>query len=271
MTEYLPSLRNYGYQLVPRWARGPRLTKLLYAIWTVADEIATMCLMAIKIRFPGVFSYESVPRIASERHLFQGPNELVAHFCERLKTWWDVGKHSGNFYTMAQQIQAYCLPAKFVVEIVQNNGVRYTLGTDGSFSMDQTTWNWDGDSKQWSRFWVLLSNSALGVTGTSQPVDSSLIHPGAIITVKQPGRDVGEDTPYLNYSTSPIPDHKSIRRIMEFHRCPHAFCSGIILLLYHDAFWLHPPTPNADAELGTWNQWKNRDSVNARYWAGTPR
>lgn len=258
----LSTFRNLGYRLIPNWAHGGNLFRVLYAIWIIVDALGDMLLAAVKIRFPGYYSNESLPRLSSERMIYQGPNESPSSFAARLATWWDVAKHSAMFLTMAQQIQAYCLPGLYRVEIVQNNGLRYTLGADGSWTIDQTTWNWDGDTMKWSRFWVLLSNTSLGVTGYDATIENASLTIGAF-NAQPDGRDVGSDTPFLNYDTSPVPDHREIRRIMEVHRAPHACCDLILLLLGHDNFWASPPA-------GNWDRWKNRSSL-ALYWEGTPR
>lgn len=202
--------------------------------------------------------------MSSDWKIYQGPNEPDSSFFPRLGTWWDVAKHLGNFLTMAQQLQAYCLPAKYVIEIVSNNGTRYTLGTDGSWAVDSTSWNWDGDPTKWSRFWILLSNSALNVTGTDHLVLDAASNVGQPTPwVSSPtSRDVGSTTPYLNYTTSPRPDHDELQRIMEVQRDPHTFCDGILLLLDHDSFWASPPN-------GHWDRWVNRSNF-ALYWGGTP-
>lgn len=248
--------RDEIYRLIPKWARGFNLFSVLYAIAMVADALGTALFAAVKIRFPGYYSNESLPRIGSERRLSQGPNETPESFAERLSAWWDTAKLTGNFLTMAQQIQAYCLPATYRVELVSNNGNRHILDTDGSWTVTESAWDWDGDATQWSRFWVLLANTALGVTGT----DHVVMDP--VANVLQAGRDVGSDTPYLNAATSPIPDHREIRRIMELQRDPHTQCEGILLLIDPNAFW-------ADMPDGTWDRWANRNT-NALYWAGTP-
>jgi hypothetical protein len=169
-------------------------------------------------------------------------------------------------------MQAYCLPATYKIEIVSNNGTRYTLGADGSWTIDTVSWDWDGDASQWSRFWILIANQdpellplplgeqLVSVSGTDQPVLN------AAATVGQwtgaPGsRDVGADTPFLNYDTSQVPDHRELRRIMEVRRDPHTFCMGILLLKDYAGFWDNPPD-------GTWNYWANRNR-NALYWSGT--
>jgi len=273
--------RNAVYNMLPPWARGWNLFRLIYAFVLIVDMLGDALLAAINIRFPGRYSNESLPRIGSDRRMWQGPNESADSFAARLSTWWDVAKHSGTFLTMAQQIAAYFLPDVARIEIVSNNGTRYTLGTDGSWTIDQTSWNWDRDYAQWSRFWVLIDNGDVGAMGTGQTVKPTFELPlempielggssSGDVSVAQPNpwkaqpgsRFVGSDVPYLNYATSPTPDSTEIRRRMEAYRDPHTCCMGIILLLNHDAFWASPPN-------GTWKHWVNRNKVTARYWMGT--
>jgi hypothetical protein len=247
--------RHTAYNLLPDWARGLNLFRLIYVMQLILDEMGTAMLAAAKLRFPGYYSHEGDARIGAERKFWQGPNESADSFVERMRPWWENGQYFGHFHTMCKHVQAYCLPATFNVSIVQNNGVRHSLSHTGTWDTDTVDWDWDGDANKWSRFWVLLSNTALGVSGTDATVLASR-------SVRQAERDVGSVTPFLNETTSPIPDHREIRRIMEEYRTPHTQCAGIVLLLDEESFWLAPPD-------GTWTYWANRNPA-ALYWAGTP-
>ena len=275
--------RNEVYRLLPRWAHGINLFRLVYSIVIIVDCLGDALLAAIKIRFQGLYSNESLPRLSSERKVWQGPNESPESFALRLQQWWDIGKHWASFITMAEQLQAYFLPDSVRIEIVQNNGLRFTLsargplglvldnplddglgsGSEPTWTQDSTSWNWDGDTSKWSRYWVLIDNrdANLITGGTARKVGQSGAKVGQVQTQAPGAHCIGHDMPFLNYSTSPRSDSRELRRIMEEHRAPHAHCAGIIVLLDHDAFWASPPD-------GTWTYWKNRNP-NARYWAGT--
>lgn len=238
--------RNTIYRLIPKWARGFHLFTVLYAIALVTDALWDMLVNGIKIGFAGLYSNESIPRIAAERKMFQGRAESPESFAARLSTWWDVAKRSGCFYMMAKELAAYFLPGTIVIEIVTNNGTRHTLGTDGSWVIDSTAWRWTSNTAEWSRFAVLISNADLGVTSTDHLVST------VSAKVLQPGRFIGSDA---------TADAAALRTIMETHRAPHTFCDSIIVVLDHANFWANAPD-------GTWLHWKNRNNF-ALYWAGT--
>lgn len=246
--------RHTAYRLLPPWARRFNLFSVIYAGALVLDALADALMAAVKIRLGAVYSDEGLPRTGSERKIYRGPNEGVDSYVARLSQWWDVGKRTGDFLTIARELQNYALPTTYEVAIVTNDGHRYTLSTTGTWTIESVPWNWDGQDLP-SRFWVLLTNTALAVTGT----DHVVLDAGA--SVLQAGRSVGSDTPYLNVVTSPTPDPKELQRRLEVYRPPHMHCEHIMLLLDPVAFWASPPA-------GNWQLWANRNDA-ALYWTGT--
>ena len=144
--------RHSMFELAPRWLRNTNAYSVLYSIALMADAIGDALFAANKIRFPNFYSAESLPMIGNERRMVRGPNESAESFAARLCQWWDVAKQSGDFITIARQLAAYFLPAQAVIQIVNNRGFRYTLGTDGSWTIDHIQWDWDGNMFKWSRF-----------------------------------------------------------------------------------------------------------------------
>jgi hypothetical protein len=246
MSTLIITSRNSVWKLLPTWARGTNLFSVIYAIVLIVDAFWDMLVAAVKIRFQGYYSNESIPRIAAERKMIQGRAESAASFAGRLSGWWDVAKRSGCFYVMAKELAAYFLPQTIAIVIITNNGTRYTLGTDGSWVVDSTAWNWDSDATQWSRFWVLLDNGVLDLTGYGRQVLQS----GS--NVLQPTRFVGSDATV---------DAPALVNIMENYRAPHTYCVHLMPILDHTNFWANLPN-------GTWNEWVNRNAY-ALYWTGT--
>lgn len=239
--------RHTLFNLIPKWLRNNNAYRVLYAVAIVMDALGDALFAAVKIRFPNVYSEESLSLLASERRMVRGRSESAESFAARLNQWWDVAKHSGDLFTIAKEVAKYFLPAHVIVQCVTNNGTMYTLGVDGSWSISTVSWNWDNHPEYWSRFWVLISNAVIGATGTNALVQDSSQW------VLDTSRMVGSDT------TDTAAD---VRLIEETHRAPHKHCSGILVLLDVDAFWAEPPD-------GDWNYWANRNP-NALYWAGTP-
>jgi len=247
--------RHRAYQLCPPWARRFNLFSVLYAAALVLDMLADALMAAVKLRLGALYTDEGLVRTSSERRIYRGPNESTDSFVARLATWWDVGKRVGSLLVLARELQHYTLPAAYEVAIVLNDGTRYTLNADGTWVTDVVWWDWDGQTLP-SRFWVLLTNTALGVTGYTRKVGQT----GAV--VGQPGHMVGSDTPYLNYATSPVPDPRELQARLEVYRPPHMHCDAILLVLDRTAFWTSGPTG------GDWDQWANRNPA-ALYWTGT--
>jgi hypothetical protein len=251
--------RHSAFDLLPPWARQSNLYRYIYAAVILLDALYDMLLGALRIRFPGEYSEESDAQLSAERRLWRSPNESAASFAARLRNWWDVAKHCGTFYSLALRVQEYLLPATWAVTIATQNGGRlYTLAANGTYFTSSSSWDWDGDSTAWSRFWVILENEHLGVSGTALYLSD--------FAGRKLGRgayDIGHNRPWLNRDTSLPPDHAAIRRLIEAYRTPSSLCEGIILVLDHDAFWTAMPD-------GDWQYWANRNT-HARYWAGTPR
>lgn len=238
--------RNTIFNLVPKWLRGFNAYTVLYSIQLVTDALWDMLVAAIKIRFQGYYSDESMPRIASERRMIQGRIESATDFAARLSTWWDVSKDSGTFYRMASELRKYFLPQQPRIQIVSNNGTSYYLAADGTWIVSTVSWNWDGSTAQWSRFWVLIYNDVLGVTGTDLEVLRTATD------VLEPTRFVGSDATI---------DFSKLRSIMEDFRDPHTHCVHIMPILDDTNFWASPPS-------GNWDRWENRSNY-ALYWEGT--
>jgi hypothetical protein len=238
--------RHMLYELLPTWLRNANAFRVLYAIALVADALGDALFAAIKIRFPGFYSNESLPLLGSDRRRARGPHESAESFANRLTKWWDSAKQTGDLLSVAREVADCFLPATPPVVIVTNNGTRYTLGADRSWSIDSVAWNWDGHTEQWSRFWVLLDNSAV------QAIRTTLGISGASALVRDDFRRIGANVNDFD---------RCVRDAVERVRPPYNHCSGILVVLDAGGFWSAPPD-------GDWNYWANRN-LNALYWEGT--
>jgi hypothetical protein len=250
----LATFRHTAWRLLPWWARGANLYRLIYACALIFDAIGTAFLASLRLRFPGLYSEESLARLGTERKLWRGPNESADSFTERLRAWWGTARRVGSAFEILRQLQAYTLPATYELHLITNVGFRITLHADGTFATDQIAWSWDGDTSKWSRFWIVLENSALPAI----TLDRVVLNASA--AVLQPTRSVGAETQYLNPVTSPTPDPWALRRILEDNRPPHTHCEQMILVV-DSRFWSELPA-------GNWGDWGNR-SLFALYWEAT--
>jgi hypothetical protein len=248
----LQTYRHTLYYLLPKWARNFYLFSALYAIAIICDCVYTMALAAVKIRWPGAYSYESCSRLGWERGLIQAPREPDDVYATRLCGWWDVQKRAGHFRTLAELVQRYCYPATPYVAIVQNDGVRYVLQSDGTWVEDTVAWSWDIYPERFSRFWVVIENTVegLNVVAPTRTVGDS----GAAVGMS--GRQVGHDLARLGDRA----DAAAIRDIVETWRPPHTFCDCILVVM-SSQLWTNLPG-------GNWDYWDSRNAC-ARYWKGT--
>jgi hypothetical protein len=243
--------RHRAWQLAPHWLRRINLFRVLYVGALMLDFLADALMLAVKLRFLNYVTTIGLARTADERGLIRGPNETDDHFTARLQNWWDTGKRTGSFRTLAEQLAAFFSPTNVSIFIVSPGGHYVAVSSsDGSISRGQFGgWTWDThDSEYTSRFWVLIPASAWGIAKWARKVRQT----GA--KVRQPGVSVGSVTARLNAASDAL-DSNEIRRIIEAFRPPHTKCDSV-LIWYN----LTPPA-------GGYESWVNR-GTNRLYWRG---
>ena len=145
------------------WLRRGYNEKLLYAIGLHADAFGDALVAGVKLRFPGVYSDESLPLIGRERRIRRGRTETTATYAVRLTRWLTDHRRRGGPYAMLAQLWAHYAPANFVIELISRNRVRYTMSTTldpatgfGVVTRDTTSWTLDSiTAAKWAR-WQLV-------------------------------------------------------------------------------------------------------------------
>lgn len=150
------TFRDRIRQLSPPWLQRGWAEKLLYAYAVQLDAFADALNAGVKLRFPGLYSMESLGLIGRERRISRGLLETDATYAARLPRWLDDHRRRGGPYAMLAQLHAYYSPSTFHTELIYRSGRRFTMQPDGSVTRDDVVWNPDGNPAQWARWWLFL-------------------------------------------------------------------------------------------------------------------
>lgn len=244
----LMPLRQMGRELSPGFLQGPQGERYLWAMTLLADLSQERLFQAVAARFPTQCDGTVLPELAHDRQLIRGNHESDAAFVARLVAWRETWRLAGHAYAILDNLAGYFSPAAVPIRIWTNAGMVYTRAADGTKSWGKYlgTWDWDGETTYWSRFWVV-------------------IYPPSSLWTTAPAEGAG---PWdLTASKSEV---KDVRRIIYQFKPLHARCEWIVVALDPASF-----TPGALEPDGDWQHWSigsapraaNRLST-ARYWRG---
>lgn len=156
-TEALITYRDTIREISPPWLQRGRAEKILYSIAIHLDGLIDAVNAGIKLRFPGVYSNESLPLIGRERRISRGRIETDSVYASRLARWLDDHRRRGGPFAMLAQLHAHFAPANFPTELVYHSGRRFSMDSAGSVAMDDITWSPDDESQRWARWWLFYA------------------------------------------------------------------------------------------------------------------
>jgi hypothetical protein len=154
----MATLRDQLSSVVPPWLRRSVGGRLLYAIALHFDALVELATIAIKIRFPGLYSYESLPSLSRERRIRRGLGETDASFAARLRGFFEAHRDRGGPYVLLEQIFAryrYSVDGAFPVHLMYTSGARFDLATDGAITRDVDTWGTGLGPEEWAHWWLV--------------------------------------------------------------------------------------------------------------------
>lgn len=238
------TFRDAIVQTAPKWLRGFWGARFLYALGVQLDAVGDAVVASVKMRMPGLYDHETLPLIGRQRRLTRTPTETDAQYAARLEQWRQVNGRRGNPFALMEQIRAHLAPDAVRVAVVNNQGHRLEIETDGTPSVvGATSWDWDGDADRWSRCWVILYDAdwvAEPVIGAGPPIGD---YPGTIgssATTVEVGR---------------------VRTIVNEWGAAHARIVNTIVVLDETAWELAQPD-------GDWDWEENRNAA-VVYWKGS--
>jgi hypothetical protein len=148
----------------PRWLQRGNAGRLLYALGVHIDAFADALLAGIRQRFPGAYSYDSLPELGRERRIRRGRIETDPVYATRLARWLDDHRRRGGPYALLSQLHAHFAPANFPIDLLYypsallgGEAQRYRLATDGTITRDTVAWLPDDDAEHWARWWLVFS------------------------------------------------------------------------------------------------------------------
>lgn len=139
--------------IVPPWLRTGNNGKVLWALALQLDTYADMLVAGVKLRFPGLYTYETLAPIGRERGIRRGRIESNLTYAGRLIRWLTDHKVRGGPYAMLAQLHAHYAPASFVIHLRYKSGRRFVMDADGNITKDTVLPG--SNQAQWAR-WTLF-------------------------------------------------------------------------------------------------------------------
>lgn len=153
-TPTITTFRDKIRRITPIWLRFGNNEKVLYTLGLHLDLLGDTIVAAVKSRYPGLITFESLSLIARDRRMIRGRNETPGGFAERLTRWLADHQHRGNVQTLLAQLHLYYQPNNAPVELVYANGVRLAMGADGVVTRTNVPWSPDTAPTRWARWWL---------------------------------------------------------------------------------------------------------------------
>lgn len=150
----LRTFRDTIREISPVWLRGPIGGGILYAIAAQLDALTDGLRAGVKMRFPGLYSNESLPIIGRERRIRRGRFETDLTYASRLIPWLDHHRRRGGPYAMLSQLFAHYAPSNFAIELRYASGRRFQMDTAGAVVRGDIVWTPPGVGG-WARWWLI--------------------------------------------------------------------------------------------------------------------
>lgn len=165
------ALRKY---LGPRWLTTDEdAGKIGFAIDALADGITEAMLEGLLVGLPQndptgetTAPDDALQAMGRDRRILRGMNETAQDYARRLIPWLDDHRARGTAYALMKQLAGY-LGEGFSFRTYDVRGNCYSRSTTGVETYDAaTSWDWDGNTDRWARFWVVIYPSSAWVVST---------------------------------------------------------------------------------------------------------
>lgn len=164
------NFRELLVTVVPPWLRRKNAGGILYSFALHFDALIELVSAAVKIRFPGVYSDESLPLLSRERRIRQGLGESNRSFALRLNPYLATHRDRGGPYPLLEQIYAryrYSDAGAFPVHLVYASGARFDMATDGTITRDAASFLTGLGPEDWAHWWLVYEwPTAIAADGT---------------------------------------------------------------------------------------------------------
>lgn len=234
------SFRQVMLDRLPPWLSRHKGTaeRYFYAMAIVLDAIGEALVAGVKARFPGYYTFESLPYIGRDRMMPRYLGETDAQYAERLRGWLDYHRQRGLPVPMLQELRRLLLseetpPATVRARLVYRSGAWFEMAADGTITTGTGAWDWDPYPEQWSRAWLILYRSDW--TDNNKWGDAW-----------DPNYDASLG------STAQYPQIQALRAFLQDWTPAHASIPDVIIVR-DAAHW-------GDVVPSNWHLWSNRDT-----------
>lgn len=164
-TTVLLTFRDTLRKRSPPWLQNGLAEKILYSIGVHCDGFADALVAGVKQRFPGYYSFESLPVLGRERRITRGRSESDAAYASRLARFLTDHQLRGGPYALLSQLYLHYAPDTFPIDLVYYAGsVRFGMDVDGEVTRDLVTWHPDPNAAKWARWWLFYYTDQWAVT-----------------------------------------------------------------------------------------------------------
>jgi hypothetical protein len=196
--ETLLTYRDSLRKLSPPWLQNGRAERILYALGVHVDAFGDALVAGVKQRFPGHYSFESLPLLGRERRIRRGLAETNETYAPRLTRWRLDHRRRGGPYALLAQLYAYYAPNNFPITLVYQSGRRYSMDVHGRVVRDDIVWSPDASTAQWARWWLFFETDTFGSAPTadqivsikSVPREWNAAHCLGYIVLRLPGTEI---------------------------------------------------------------------------------
>jgi hypothetical protein len=179
-TTVLLTFRDTIRRVSPPWLQIELGEKLLYSIGVHCDAFGDAVIAAVKHRFPGLYDFESLPKLGRERRIARGRAESDASYAARLARFLTDHQIRGGPYALLTQLHHYFAPVLFDMQLVYHNGRTFTRDADAfaasgdldeSITRGSVSWSPDADTAKWARWWLFYYLDTYAIT---PPTDAEI-------------------------------------------------------------------------------------------------
>lgn len=158
------TFRDTIRRLSPPWLQNGLAEKILYSFGIQADGFGDALRAGIQQRFPGYYSYDSLPYLGRERRIFRGRSESDASYAARLTGFLASHQLRGGPYALLSQLFHYWSPDTFPIDLVYYSGRRFHMDTSGNVTRSLSPWVPDTIAAKWARWWLFYYTEQWAVT-----------------------------------------------------------------------------------------------------------
>jgi hypothetical protein len=174
MSAFVGTFQQFIATVAPWFLRNKNVGRFLEAFALTLDSAGDSLAQGLHLSQPLRCDSSALPILAGDRTLDIYPTEPDSSKRYRLSQWWQLHRQFGTHQGELRNAQPLFLPDPLpIMRIVHQDGTGrratwHTLAGDGTYSIykksSPSNWNWDGQTSEWSRYWVIIYTNGLTET-----------------------------------------------------------------------------------------------------------